>query len=390
MPANYDVIVIGAGPAGATAAKLAADAGYHTLLIDKANFPRHKTCAGWINRLVFERFPYLAAYKAQLVESAFYGVAFLDRELRRQARWSQPQPVGYLALRRKFDTGLKDIAVASGAEFRSGSGIATLSQTETKIELRLENGDEFQAPVLIGADGVNSRVAALAGLRSGWAEDEYVLCASEDIPYPVEALERFYSRRILLLTLQFHGLLGYGWIFPKREHICVGIGGRLEPGQDIHDLYQQFFTAVQQHGYLPTELRSQQVYYAPDPAGAVNKGKPLVRGRVVLVGDAGGFVSGSTGEGIYPAMESVRLAVELVDQGLRTGNVMAYLATYQTAWRTRLGNYLRDLPGGKQTQQTLKRIKWIFHSRLACALAARMFLYGEPLSWRTLGRVLWS
>lgn len=357
MPASYDVIVIGAGPAGATAtataAKLAAEADYHTLLIDKANFPRHKTCASWINRLVFERFPYLAAYKDRLVDSAFYGVAFLDCELRREVRWSQPHPAGYLSLRSKFDNGLKDIAVASGAEFRSGSGIATLSQTETKVELRLDNGDEFQAQMLIGADGANSRVAALASLRSGWAENEYVLCANEDIPYPAEAVERFYSRRIVLLILQFRGLLGYGWIFPKREHICVGIGGRLRPGQHIRDLYQRFFAAAQQRGYLPAELSSQQVHYATNPAGAVNKGKPLVCGRVVLVGDAGGFVSGSTGEGIYPAMESARLAAELADGGLRAGDVAAHLAAFQTAWRMRLGSYLRDLPGSKQTQQIL-------------------------------------
>ncbi len=387
MPARYDVIVVGAGPAGATAAKLAVEAGYHTLLIDKINFPRHKTCAGWINRLVFERFPYLVAYEDALIDCAFYGVAFLDRELHRAARWSQRQPAGYLSLRSKFDTGLKDIAVASGAEFRSGSGIAALSQTETKVEARLDAGDLFQAQVLIGADGVHSRVAALAGLRLDWAEDEYVRCANEDIPYPAEAVARFYSQRIVLLALQFHGLRGYGWIFPKREHICVGIGGRLDRGEHIRDLYLSFFTAAQQHGYLPAELSSQQVCYALDPAGAVNKGKPLVRGRVVLVGDAGGFVSGSTGEGIYPAMESARLAVELADRGLRAGNVAMHLAAFQTAWQTRLGNYLRGLPGG---EQTARRSEWIFRSRLECAVAARMFLYGEPPGWRTLVRALWS
>jgi len=387
MPARYDVIVVGAGPAGATAAQLAAEAGYHTLLIDKANFPRHKTCAGWINRLVFERFPYLAPYKDALVDCAFYGAAFLDRDLHRAAHWSQRQPAGYLTLRSKFDNTLKDMAVASGAEFRSGAGIAALSQTETKVEVRLDTGDEFQAQVLIGADGVHSRVAALAGLRADWAEDEYVRCANEDIPYPAEALEQFYSRRILLLALQFGGLRGYGWIFPKREHICVGIGGRLDRGVHMRDLYLSFFTAAQQHGYLPAELSSQQVYYALDPAGAVNKGKPLVHGRVVLVGDAGGFVSGSTGEGIYPAMESARLAVELADRGLRAGNVAMHLASFQTAWRTRLGNYLRDLPG---SEQTARGIEWIFRSRLACAVAARMGLFGEPLGWRTLARALWS
>ncbi len=113
MSHSYDVIVVGAGPAGSTAAKLLADAGYHTALVEKARFPRHKTCASWINRLVFERFPYLRGHQAELVDSPFAGIAFLDQDLSRAALWRERRPSGYLSLRSKFDNGLKDIAVAA-------------------------------------------------------------------------------------------------------------------------------------------------------------------------------------------------------------------------------------------------------------------------------------
>ncbi|MFQ5925835.1 MAG: NAD(P)/FAD-dependent oxidoreductase [Terriglobia bacterium] len=391
MSARYDIIIIGAGPAGSTAAKLAADAGYQTLLVDKAQFPRHKTCASWINRLVFERFPYLEPHREQLVDSAFWGLAFLSPGLEREARWAERKPSGYLSLRSKFDNGLKDIAVASGAEFRPGVRIEAVRAGDDGVAVRLENGDEFEARVLLGADGANSRVAALAGLRRGWAENEYVLCANEDLAYPPERIERFYSvRPPLFVALQFAGLTGYGWVFPKRAHICVGIGGRLRPSESIRALYHNFFRAAQQRRYLPEGVSPQKVYYAPDPAGAVSKGRPIVQGRVVLVGDAAGFVSGSTGEGIYPAMESARMAVELADRGLRAGNVEAHLAKFQTGWREQLGSYLRDLPGGVERQQTVDRIGWIFRSRLVCGVAARVFLYGEPVAWRTLWRAVWS
>ncbi len=389
MSGKYDFVVIGAGPAGSTAAKLAADAGYSVLLVDKARFPRHKTCASWINRLVFERFPYLESQREKLVDSVFWGAAFLDQKLEREARWSERRPSGYLTLRNKFDAGLKDIAVAAGTEFREGVALEALEEREGQVGVRLETGEEFSARVLVGADGANSKVAALAGLRRGWAENEYVLCANEDLPYATAAIAKFYSEQPpLFLALQFDGLMGYGWVFPKREHICVGIGGRLRPGESIKELYSRFFAAAQQHGYLPAELAPQQVYYAPDPAGAVNKGKPIVRGHVVLVGDAAGFVSGSTGEGIYPAMESARLAVELADRGLGAGDVVRHLAAFQTAWRARLGTYLRDLPGGEQRGQTMNRIEWIFRSRLVCGVAARLFLYGEPISLGTLARAV--
>jgi len=89
-------------------------------------------------------------------------------------------------------------------------------------------------------------------------------------------------------------------------------------------------------------------------------------------------------------MESARLAVELIDRGLRAGDVLAHLAQFQTAWRERLGSYIRDLPGGNQRQQTVDRVSWIFRSRLVCGVAGRAFLYGEPISLGTLGRAVWG
>ena len=390
MPAPYDVLIVGAGPAGSTAAKLAADAGLRVLLADKVRFPRHKTCASWINRLCFERFPYLRGHETELVDSEFNGVTFLDGALARQATWRERRPSGYLSLRSRFDNGLKDIAVRAGADFREGSGLAELSQSESQVSLRLENGEEFTGRALVGADGANSRVAALAGLRSGWGKDESVLCANEDVPYPFEAIaQRYAAQPPLLVGLRFDGLPGYGWVFPKREHICVGIGGRLRDAERIQDLYENFFRAAQARGWLPAELAPQKPYYAVDPAGAVTKGKPLVRGRIVLVGDAGGFVSGSTGEGIYPAMESARLAVELIVRGLRAGNLAGELKRFETEWRLRLGGYVRPLPGGEKKQQTVGRMGLIFRSRLVCGVAARAFLYGEPVGLGTLARSLW-
>ncbi|MGH9787981.1 MAG: NAD(P)/FAD-dependent oxidoreductase, partial [Candidatus Acidiferrales bacterium] len=342
MEANYDAIVIGAGPAGATAAKLLADRGRHTLLVDKARFPRHKTCASWINRLAFERFPYFEAHRDELVDSPFYGISFFDDDLGRRADWSERRPSGYLSLRSKFDNALKDIAVRAGAEFREGSGLAALEIADGRVTIRLDTGEEFTGRALIGADGAHSRVAHLAGLRTGWSKNEYVLCANEDLPYPADEIARHYcARPPLLVALRFEGLTGYGWVFPKREHICVGIGGRLREGERIQVLYTKFFRAAQGRALLPAGVEPKDVYYDLDPAGAVNKGRPLVRGPVVLVGDAGGFVSGSTGEGIYPGMESARLAAELIDLGLATGKLEAELKKFETLWRARLGGFIR-------------------------------------------------
>src|SRR3989338_405385 len=122
MAQSYDVLVIGAGPAGSTAAKLAADAGLSTVLIDKARFPRQKTCASWINRLAFERFPYLGGHEPELVDSAFCGVTFFDEKLDRRASWRGRQPSGYLSLRSKFDNGFKKNGPRAGGGVFRGRG----------------------------------------------------------------------------------------------------------------------------------------------------------------------------------------------------------------------------------------------------------------------------
>jgi 2-polyprenyl-6-methoxyphenol hydroxylase-like FAD-dependent oxidoreductase len=124
--------------------------------------------------------------------------------------------------------------------------------------------------------------------------------------------------------------------------------------------------------------------YALDPAGAVHRLSSLTRGKVVLIGDAGGFVSGRTGEGIYPGMLSGAIAAEVIRRALDRRS--SDLSEFNRRWRRPLSDYLRALPGGERSESTNSRLELIFSSRQAAAVAGRMFLYGETLSLRTLLR----
>jgi geranylgeranyl reductase family protein len=390
MGDRADVIVVGAGPGGSTAAKLLADRGYSVLLVDRSNFPRHKTCASWINRLAFERFSYLKKSLSDLVENPFFGVAFYDRSIEREARYLESRPSGYLSLRSKFDDGLRRIAVEAGARFKGGCAVADLLEERDGIRVRLQDGREMTGRVVIGADGASSRVAVKAGLREGWSPGDFVLCANTDVPFPPERICSFYGERFpFRVFLEYRGIQGYGWVFPKREHVCIGIGALLRDGRSIRPLFREFVQALRLRNQIPPDLPEGKVYFDIDPVGGVYRIPSLVRGRVMLIGDAAGFVSGSTGEGIYPAMVSAEVAVDLIHQALKGSSTASVLERYNGKWRAELGDYVKRLPGGDREGETRGRIEMIFKFPLAPRIAGRAFLYGEKPSMTTLLRSFW-
>ena len=387
MSDRTDVIVVGAGPGGSTAAKLLADRGYSALLIDRANFPRHKTCASWINRLAFERFSYLKKSLSHLVENPFYGVAFYDRSVEREVTYHERQPSGYLSLRSKFDDGLRLIAMQAGARFMGGCAVADLFEERDGVRVRLEDGREVTGRVVIGADGASSRVAVKAGLRKGWSPGDYVLCANTDVPFPPEGIRAFYGERFpFRVFLEYKGIQGYGWVFPKREHVCIGIGALLKDGRSIRPLFGEFLQTLRLRNQIPPDLPEGKVYFDLDPVGGVYRIPSLVRGRIMLIGDAAGFVSGSTGEGIYPAMVSAEVAVDLIHEALKGSSPASALEGYNNQWRAELGDYVKRLPGGQREGETRGRLEMIFKFPLVPRIAGRAFLYGEKPSLSTLLR----
>jgi geranylgeranyl reductase family protein len=385
--ANVDVLVVGAGPSGSIAATTLAKLGHSVAVIDKAVFPRHKTCASWINALTFSRFPYLQAELSNLVDCPFHGIRFYDESISRNGTYNERKPSGYLTLRSKFDHGLANVAARAGAVVHQGVRAVHIDEDKDGVRATLSNGSAVSAKFLIGADGSNSQIARWSGLRKSWNHNEYVLCANEDVPYSHHDIERFYGSRFpLFVSLRFNGLDGYGWVFPKRDYICVGIGGRVPRDADIRAIMRAFVERSRAMKLIPADLQISDPDYALDPAGAVHKMKTLTKGRTILIGDAAGFVSGSTGEGIYPGMVSGAIAAQVVHEALDRGS--ADVSAFNDRWRTELGGYLRSLPGGEQKTSTVSRIDLIFRSRLVSAVAGRIFLYGEPLSAGTLVKAL--
>lgn len=305
----YDVIVVGLGPAGATAARALAAAGLRVLGLDQAQFPRYKACGGGLSHRL-ERL--LDPEFHAVVERTVYGTTVVFPG-GRAVRARIDRPVIYTVMRARFDHLLVDQARRAGAAVREGERVRDVRVGADALEVATAAG-RYQARFLVGADGAHGVVGrALAmgspGRRAALIEGELARRATADPPPADEAL------------LEFGQLAGgYGWIFPKAgAHLSVGVGGLGATGQRPKAHY---------HAFL-------QRYPVIDPAGGRQYGhalplwngrRGLTRGRALLVGDAGALVDPFTGEGIYFAVRSGQLAADVIRAaaGAGRGDLAAY------------------------------------------------------------------
>jgi len=161
---KYDVVIVGAGPAGSTAAKLLADQNIAVLLIDKAMFPREKPCGGGLPIRTLQHFPYLKTMKS--VESYSYETQAFLGDFSCHATVKRQQPILAMVRRKDFDNELVQQAIASGATFQDGKKVIDITIHQDYAELTLEHGSSIRCKVVIGADGVMSTIAKQVGLCS--------------------------------------------------------------------------------------------------------------------------------------------------------------------------------------------------------------------------------
>jgi geranylgeranyl reductase family protein len=341
------VIVVGAGPAGATAARALALAGIPVRLLDRAAFPRNKPCGGGISARVLRRFPYLGR---ALPRIASHGVSRLHLEgPDGQSTVVESDVMAALMIRRvEFDALLVALAVEAGAELITGADIAQAREDAACVTLTTRDGKPFEAEVVIAADGVNSVVARRLGLNPGWAASTVALDMMEETPreqlrdLDPSALWVSYGYQPPGPVHSPRTAEGYAYIFPKRDHVNIGIGYVLSHFREAidqapYDVQRAFVERLRHRGLVCGESVRENFTPALIPIGG-----PLRwprRGRVLLAGDAGGFVNAVTAEGIYYAMVSGELAARAV-QASRGVSTLA--AQYGRACDDEIGAELQD------------------------------------------------
>ena len=338
----YDVAIIGAGPAGSTAAKFLAEKDLKIILIDKSKFPRDKPCAGGLPSRVFKRFPYIK--NNGLIESYSYGGYALSPSLKYKAEVKQKDPVVGMVLRKKFDMSLVQLAVDKGAKLINGNAVNDLKLSDDKVKINLNDKTSIESKIVVGADGVWSVVSKKAGLMT--SNRPYGMCIFNEYKLDEDEIENLYGKeRMCYLHLKFKDIFGYGWVFPKKQHVNIGIGMLLpkkylnEQKRNILDVYKDYFGNLKENKIIPDDLEIGKCCGGALPFIPLDK---TYSNRLLVVGDAAGFINPLTGEGIYYAMSSAEIAAKVISNSLESNNSSGeYLSKYQDIWKEDFGKDLK-------------------------------------------------
>jgi geranylgeranyl reductase family protein len=300
---HFDVMVIGAGPGGATAAFELAKAGVKTLLIEKQKLPRHKTCGGGLTYKVAGALPFDISSAVERTITSFV----LTYKMGRPRTLRSRDPLVYMVRRSDFDNFLTCRAVDAGAKILDETKCEEMTLKDTGIRIVTSRGS-YSSDFLIGADGAMGVTARTTGLMS----DRVILPAIEnEVEVPSHVAEYWQDKMSLDLgTLR----ASYGWIFPKQDHFNVGVGGFGHPG----DFARHLRTYDHEHlnRRVPDRLRVRKTFGYILPLR--RKKASIQQGRVLLIGDAAGLVEALTGEGIYYAIRSGQLAAHVIARDAHT------------------------------------------------------------------------
>ena len=304
---DFDVIIVGAGPAGGMCAYELSKNQVSVLIIEKERLPRYKICAGGLTKKAYELLP---KDFLDLVENETYRV-----NLTLNHRWGFAKitsfPIVKMVMRDKLDYFLVKKAENFGARILDKTIIRSVVESSECIRVSTEAGD-FKSKVIVGADGITGCVARFLELRG--RPTCGIAIEGELIP-----------RHNLSQLTEFNGSLhmdfnvipkGYGWIFPKKEHLSVGLFTTLP---EMRDLKRHFTSYLNRKGvakdYQTESLKGHQI-----PVGGKRR-EILNSKRGILIGDAAGLADPITGEGIYFALRSGQIAAEVIRNFIKNPNL---------------------------------------------------------------------
>ena len=302
----YDILIVGAGPSGSYLAYLLSKNGFKVIIIDKESFPRDKVCGGGISNKTVE----LLDFDISPVIQKNIAGAFLSYQNKNTIIKDLEGGSGVTVLRRDFDNFILQKAINCGAEFRPDCSFVSVEERNDYINVETSQ-DYIRTKYLAGADGVFSQVRNKV---FGKKLITYAPSLEALVYVDQDVIERFENR----IVMDFGGMsCGYGWIFPKSDHLNVGVFS-IFGSRNIKNDLERFMN------YYKSLKTYKNIEYKGFSIPLKNKYKIYEKGNIWLIGDAAGFAESFYGEGIYFALKSARIAYEALAKSFELNKVNYY------------------------------------------------------------------
>jgi len=314
-PNSWDIVVVGAGPGGSSAARAAAGEGMRVLVLErKKRIGYPVRCAEYIPGQLLGLVDADRNFVVQAVEGmkTFFSWRLIDES-------SFP---GFVIDRCRFDAALASKACEAGAEIRTGVSVTGFRDGELFIRSSSGEPRTVGARVIIGADGPHSRIGRQVGLGNTGLIPGIQIRA--DLTAPLKTTEVHFLDDI-------HA--GYGWVFPRGAQANVGLGMKpLAGGLSLADALKAFVARLVERGLISPGFRSRTAGWIP--AEPLRK---FASGNVYLVGDAAGHTHPITGAGIAQAVLGGRMAGKHAARAVQTGDPASGAEAYQEEWHDMFG-----------------------------------------------------
>jgi flavin-dependent dehydrogenase len=335
----FVLAVFGAGPAGSAAAILLAAKGHEVVVIDRSTFPLKGGRLNWLNAKAEPMLDELGVACGPLFRHPFRDIAFHNGDFSKTAKPVFEKPPCYLIDRAELAGALVKAVEDAGITLLQGAAVEDLRLTETSAVVSLAGGETVEGRLLVLAAGKETSLLDRCGLaRSRTATPIWTAQVDALVEGGSESTE---PRVHVVLGLNRSGSFGVCYVWGSRLSVAINwLGERNEAIPALIDLCKM----AAAHGIVPADLCNEAVAerLVRSPAAEALDMDSHVGKHTLLIGDAGGFISAASNEGVYPAMWSAWIAADIADTALGIQHSQDALMSFDSRWRIEMADYLRS------------------------------------------------
>ncbi|MCK5238165.1 MAG: NAD(P)/FAD-dependent oxidoreductase [Candidatus Thorarchaeota archaeon] len=391
---NYDVVIVGAGPGGSTAAKEAAESGLKTIFFERGRKPGEKNSSGsGLGPRMWLDFDIMKELSPDVCPSMRAGTAarhyFVDSNdevasyiMTRPTSSVNYEPAkSFITMniyRSEFDPWLAKFATDAGAELKTSTLIVGLLKEDGKVVGVIDEKGEKYRGIVIGADGVISTVARESGLRSKWAQKQVTITIQYDFEVSPKKIDDIMGDETLAVWWSAVFPAAYQVFFNDGFHIGFGNWMSWWDKNPLHYLnrcikLKYFQRLVRILDAKPREFQSHLLPWQGEPYDTHTD-------NVMLIGDAGGFPCPLEAEGMYPAMITGRAAAEVAAEAISEGDTsIEFLSRYDTAWKkTSVGE---DFEAGSELYSIWKALPFSPRENMSWIVPLVSEVLGGIIDW---------